>query len=79
MWTKENLVKLSFAGKRNAVTCNACSVTEYWDQTDEFQPVRRPSLTAKKKSKTGIPPEITLKTNAAFLKYFLDDHLARHR
>ncbi len=69
-WNKENLVTLSLDGSQNKIKCNLCGVSSVIQQKDSFTAF---SVFSFKTNRT-----IILKTNKAFLKFFLEEHLHRH-
>lgn len=68
-WNRSNLIKVSLAGDKNTVTCNACGVVDSFTQTDEIGSVLRPN-------KYGVLKP--LKTPKAFIAWFLDTHYHGH-
>lgn len=69
-WNRENLITLSLDGSQNKIKCNLCGVSSVVQQKDSFTAF---SAFSFKTNRTVI-----LKTNKAFLKFFLEEHLNRH-
>ncbi len=69
-WNRDNLIKLYLDGSQNKVKCNLCGVSSIVQQKDSFAAF---SAFSFKSNRT-----VLIKTNKAFLKFFLEEHVNRH-